>query len=139
MGFLQGHFFGSIFWGKIFSTNCSAHIAKNPRGLAGEGVQGGVVGRYPRALKEKPPESVVIRSVWHTSCNILIRNTKFNPKNPFAMSKKFAPRFITFKVTLISASGVKVYTIVKAADEDKAMDFALRRYEGMEVYDTEVL
>lgn len=55
------------------------------------------------------------------------------------MSKKFAPRFITFKVTLISASGVKVYTIVKAADEDKAMDFALRRYNGMEVYDTEVL
>lgn len=55
------------------------------------------------------------------------------------MSKKFAPRFITFKVTLATPSGVKVYTIVKATDEDKAMDFALRRYEGMEVYDTEVL
>lgn len=78
-------------------------------------------------------------SVWRASCNILIRNTKFNPKTLFAMSKKFAPRFITFKVTLISESGVKVYTIVKAADEDKAMDFALRRYAGMEVYDTEVL
>ena len=55
------------------------------------------------------------------------------------MSKKFAPRFVTFKVTLASPSGVKVYTIVKAADEDKAMDIALRNYEGMEVYDTEVI
>ena len=55
------------------------------------------------------------------------------------MSKKFAPRFITFKVTLATPSGVKVYTIVKAADEDTAMDIALRKYEGMEVYDTEVV
>lgn len=55
------------------------------------------------------------------------------------MSKKFAPRFLTFKVTLSTPSGVKVYTIVKASDEDKAMDFALRNHEGMEVYDTEVV
>lgn len=55
------------------------------------------------------------------------------------MSKNFAPRFLTFKVTLATPTGVKVYTIVKAADEDAAMDFALRKYEGMEVYDTEVL
>lgn len=44
MGFLQGHFSGSIFWGKKFATNCSAYIAKNPRGPVGEGVQGGVWG-----------------------------------------------------------------------------------------------
>jgi hypothetical protein len=54
------------------------------------------------------------------------------------MSKNFAPRF-TFKVTLATPNGIKVYTIVKAADEDAAMDFALRKYEGLEVYDTEVV
>lgn len=63
---------------------------------------------------------------------------KFNPLIPSAMSKNFAPRF-TFKVTLATPQGIKVYTIVKAADEDAAMDFALRKYEGLEVYDTEVV
>jgi hypothetical protein len=52
---------------------------------------------------------------------------------------KHSPRFLTFKVTLVSPNGVKVYTIVLAADEDTAMDYALRKYEGMEVYDTEVI
>jgi hypothetical protein len=55
------------------------------------------------------------------------------------MSKNFAPRFFTFKVTLATPNGIKVYTIVKAADEDAAMDYALRKYEGLEVYDTEVV
>lgn len=55
------------------------------------------------------------------------------------MSKNFAPRFFTFKVTLATPSGIKVYTIVKAADEDAAMDYALRKYEGLEVYDTEMV
>ena len=64
--------------------------------------------------------------------------TKFNPKNPKHMSKNTS-RFLTFKVTLATKSGVKVYTIVTATDEDKAMDFALRKHEGMEVYDTEVV
>ena len=54
------------------------------------------------------------------------------------MSKNTS-RFLTFKVTLATKSGVKVYTIVTATDEDKAMDFALRKHEGMEVYDTEVV
>lgn len=52
---------------------------------------------------------------------------------------KHSPRFLTFKVTLATPSGIKVYTIVRAADEDTAMDFALRKYEGLEVYDTEVI
>ena len=55
------------------------------------------------------------------------------------MSKHFSPRFLTFKVTLATPSGIKVYTIVRAADEDTAMDAALRKYEGLEVYDTEVI
>ena len=55
------------------------------------------------------------------------------------MSKHFSPRFLTFKVTLVTPNGVKIYTIVRSADEDSAMDFALRKYEGMEVYDTEVV
>lgn len=41
-------FFGSIFWGKKFMTNCSAYIAKNPRGPVGEGVQGEYRGGVPR-------------------------------------------------------------------------------------------
>jgi hypothetical protein len=55
------------------------------------------------------------------------------------MSKYSAPRFFTFKVTLVTPSGVKVYTIVRAYDEDNAMDIALRDREGMEVYDTELV
>ena len=55
------------------------------------------------------------------------------------MSKHSAPRFVTFKVTLASKTGFKVYTVVRAFNEDKAMDIALSKYEGMEVYDTEVL
>ena len=39
-------FFGSNFWGKKFMTNCSPYIAKNPRGPAGEGVQGEYRGEY---------------------------------------------------------------------------------------------
>lgn len=54
------------------------------------------------------------------------------------MSKKFTPRFI-FKVTLATPNGIKVYTIIKATDEDTAMDIALRKYEGLEVYETEVI
>jgi hypothetical protein len=73
MEFLQGHFFppvllgekfsgnmvpyflGSIFWGKIFSTNCSAHIAKNPRGPRARGFRGGVVRGYSLGFKRKAP------------------------------------------------------------------------------------
>jgi len=55
------------------------------------------------------------------------------------MSKHYTPRFLTFKVTLATPSGVKVYTIVRAATEDTAMDIALRKYQGMEIYDTEVV
>ena len=45
----------------------------------------------------------------------------------------------TFKVTLTTPNGTKVYSIVKSYTEDKAMDIALSRYEGLEVYDTELL
>ena len=55
------------------------------------------------------------------------------------MSKHYTPRFLTFKVTLATPSGVKVITIVRAETEDSAMDYALSKYEGMEVYDTEVV
>ena len=48
------------------------------------------------------------------------------------MSKK--SRFI---ITLTNASNsFKVYTIVTAYDEDTAMEIALKRYEGLQVYDT---
>jgi hypothetical protein len=57
--FKGGHFFRSIFLGKIFSTNCSAYIAKNPRGPVGEGVQGAGSGEYlgglTRYINKKPP------------------------------------------------------------------------------------
>lgn len=59
--FLGGHFFGSIFWGKIFSRNCSAHIAKNPGGHRGRGFRGpgsgGYLGGYTLDVNEKPPAS----------------------------------------------------------------------------------
>ena len=55
MGFLQGHFLGSIFWGKKFATNCSAHIAKNPRGPRARGFRGGVVRGYSLGFIRKAP------------------------------------------------------------------------------------
>lgn len=45
----------------------------------------------------------------------------------------------TFKVTLTTPGGVKVVSIVKSYTEDNAMDIALSHYEGLEVYDTELL
>ena len=39
-------FLKPIFLEKIFVTNCSPYIAKNPRGPVGEGVQGEYRGEY---------------------------------------------------------------------------------------------
>lgn len=45
-----------------------------------------------------------------------------------------------FRITLTNASnGFTLTTLVWAYDEDYAMEVALRKYEGLEVYDTEVL
>ena len=45
-----------------------------------------------------------------------------------------------FKVTLVSPDnryGWQLVTLVQTYTEDKAMDIALRKYEGLEVYEVE--
>ena len=56
--FLRGLVFKSKILGKKFASNCSAHIAKNPRGHWGRGFRGpgsgGYMGSMPGLKKEKP-------------------------------------------------------------------------------------
>lgn len=97
-------FLGPKFPGKKFASNCSAHIAKNPQGPEGRGFRGpgsgGYLVGYARLTKEKPPESVVIRS---EGTSLLHSSTVI------------APNHSAFPVSLASSQGYVLQLIPRLA------------------------
>lgn len=95
--FYGGHFLKSKFWEKIFSTNCSAHIAKNPQGPEGRGFRGGVGGEYLVGIYEKAPGKEWNFPRWGRVLAPL--NRADDSTHPLSCLQRFLTRLFSKRVT----------------------------------------